>query len=79
MLYKLLISDHPPFPWKAEPVQVPYEGDSQNNAAAFALHYDTRAKFTIPICVYVFFKIYSIVNIYVNMYVNIVIKYILCI
>ena len=37
MLCKLLISDHPPFPWEAETVHIPYEENSQNNAAAVAV------------------------------------------
>lgn len=76
MLRKFLISDQPPFPWKPEPVQIPYEDDSQNNTLPF--HYDTTAKFIIPICGggYYIYKKYSkciygnTVKIYVNRVIN---------
>lgn len=76
MLCKFLISDQSAFPWKPEPVQIPYEDDSQNKALPF--HYDTMAKFTVPIHVCIIYIVYYILhNIYYILYMIYDIHYIL--
>lgn len=70
MLCKFLISDQSPFPWKPEPVQIPCEDDSQNKTLPF--HYDTMAKFTVPIrvCIYYILCIIYFIYIYYILYIT---------